>query len=125
MTLGKYLIAMSLVAAICWLSWVIVLYQIDPFSAGILGFVLFYLTLFFALTSTLAIIGLIFRRWLIKNQLAIQQVAKALRQGVLFAILIIVSLILSSFDLLTWWNMVLLIAILAVLEFFFLSNEKI
>jgi hypothetical protein len=97
--------------------------MIDPFNAGVLGFVFFYLTFAFALTSSFSVFGLVFRLWFVKNQLAVKQVATALRQGIWFALLVIVSLILFSHSLLFWWNGLLLIAILAMLEFFFLSKD--
>ena len=112
---------MVVIAAVCWVAWIVVLFNIDPFAAGPLGFVFFYLTLFFSLVTTFSVIGLVLRRWLVKDQLAVKQVATALRQGILFSVLIVGSLILLSFDLLTWWNTLLLVAVLAVLEFFFLS----
>ena len=121
MTLGKYLLSMTIVSLVCWLGWVIVLIKIDPFSAGVFGFVFFYITLFFALVSSLSVLGLVFRLWLVKDQIVIKQVSTALRQGVLFSLLIVGSILMIGLDLFTWLNIVLLIGILAALEFFFLS----
>lgn len=124
MSLGKYILSMAIIALICWLVWGVVLYGIDPFQSGHLGLVSFYLTLFFALTTTFSVVGLVFRLWLVKQDLPVRQVATALRQGVLFSILIVGSLILLSLSILTWWNAILFIAVLGMLEFFFLSSKN-
>jgi hypothetical protein len=124
MTLSKYIVSMAIIALFCWLIWVVVLFQIDPYKSGFLGFIFFYLTLFFALTATFSVLGLVVRRWLLSVHPPVEQVSKALRQGIWFGLLLTGSLILSSFNLLNWWNGALLIAILAVLEFFFLSKNR-
>lgn len=121
MTLKRYLILMSLATLICWLAWLIVIFKIDPYGAGFLAFLFFYLSFFLALTGTFATLGLIVRIWLIKHELVIRQAGTAFRQAILFSVLIIGVLILLSLKLLTWWIITLFIAVLAVLEFFFLS----
>ncbi len=115
---------MFLISLVCWAIWGVVLNQIDPFAAGVLGLVFFYLSLSFALTTGFAVLGLIIRRFFIRQEAAVIQVGRALRQGVLFAALIVGALILSNLNLLNWLNVVLLVAVLAVLEFFFLSAKN-
>jgi len=121
MTLSRYILYMFFITMVCWLIWVVVIFQIDPFNAGVLGFIFFYLTLFFALVSGFAVLGLVFRRLFIRQGVPEKQVSLALRQGVLFAILIIGSLIMSSFGTFSIFNTILFIGVLAALEFFFLS----
>lgn len=124
MTLGKYLFFMLIVALVCWACFGVVVSQIDPTSAGFFGFLSFYLTLFFAVSASFAVIGLAVRLWLSHQGTERHQVVLALRQGIWFGLLLVGALLLLSFDLLTWWNGVLLIGILGVLEFLFLSFEK-
>ncbi|MBI5621395.1 hypothetical protein HY933_00830 [Candidatus Falkowbacteria bacterium] len=123
MTLTKYTVFMLIITLFCWGAWVLVIFQIDPTAAGALGFIVFYVTLFFALTASLAVVGLLLRRWFVSHQPPTRQVAIALRQGVWFALLLVGALVLLSWQLLTVWNTLLLIAVLTVVEFFFISTE--
>lgn len=124
MTLGKYIFFMLIVALVCWACFGVVISQIDPTLAGAFGFFFFYLTLFFAVSASFAVMGLAVRRWLSRQGDERHQVVLALRQGIWFGLLMVGALLLLSFDLLTWWNGVLLIGILGVLEFLFLSFKN-
>ncbi|MFA5076393.1 MAG: hypothetical protein WC480_03185 [Patescibacteria group bacterium] len=119
----RYLILMTVATLVCWVAWMIVLFRVNPLEAEVLNFIFFYLAFFLALTGTFSILGLIFRIWLVKHELVIKHAGTAFRQAVWFSILIIGSLILLKLGLLIWWVIVLLIFILAILEFFFLSYQ--
>ena len=56
MNLRQYLAIMGMATALCWVSWIFVLFNIDPFLDTGLGFFFFYLTFFFALIGSLSII---------------------------------------------------------------------
>lgn len=121
MTLKKYLLIMSITTAVCWLIWAYVLWMINPVLTNWIGFVLFYSSLFLALIGTGAIFGFAVRFIALKKELAFRLVKESFRQSFLFALLIIISLILLSYSLFTWMNLILLIFGLSVLEFFMLS----
>ena len=121
MTLKKYLLIMSITTAVCWVVWTYVLWMINPALTNWIGFVLFYSSLFLALIGTGAIIGFAVRFIALKKELAFRLVKESFRQSFLFALLIIISLILLSYSLFTWLNLILLIFGLSVLEFFMLS----
>ncbi|MCK5319923.1 hypothetical protein KAJ61_00870 [Candidatus Parcubacteria bacterium] len=112
---------MSITTAICWLIWTYVLWMINPVLTNWIGFVLFYSSLFLALIGTGAIFGFAVRFIALKKELAFRLVKESFRQSFLFALLIIISLILLSYNLFTWLNLILLIFGLSVLEFFMLS----
>jgi len=111
-------------ALISWLGWVLVINFIDPTSAGLIGFIFFYLSLFLALTGTITIIGLLIRMRITKEEFITKEVEIAFRQGMLFSFLIIGLLFLQSQRLLTWWNIILFILALTILEFFFISFKR-
>lgn len=115
---------MALATLVCWGAWIVVINNIDPTETGFLGFFFFYFSLFLAITGTLSVVGFFIRKLILKEELAFRHVAVAFRQAVLFAILIIGSLILQNHNLLTWWNIILFILALTVLEFFFISFKK-
>ena len=124
MTLNKYLILMTLTTIVCWGAWISVINTINPIEAGFLGFFFFYSSLLLALTGTLSVIGFFIRKLVLKEELAFCHVAVSFRQAILFSILVAGSLILQAKGLLTWWNVLLFILALTVLEFFFISFKK-
>lgn len=115
---------MSIIALICWFGFGFVVSNINPDEAGGMGYALFYGMLFLATVATLSVCGFILRSRLLKGEVAFKQVAVTFRQALWFGVLVVISLWLQARDLLTVWNLLLLIVVLAVVEFFFLSLTK-
>jgi len=124
MTLKQLLISVFVATAVCWLGWALVLLQIDPTANGIGGLFIFYLCLFFALCGTFFLISFGIRKIFNRSDLEYRIVATSFRQSFFFALLINGVLFLQSKNLLTWWNIILLVLGLSILEFFFLSYKK-
>ncbi len=68
MSLKDFLLLMGVATALAWGSWIYVLFQVDPHETGLMGFVLFYVTLFASLVGTMAILGSVYRVVLRKRQ---------------------------------------------------------
>lgn len=129
MSLKKYLILMGLATLVCWLSWLTVIYYIDPIISGTVGFLCFFASLFFSLLGTSSLLGLILRLTIKRRELPYKHIGISLRQSLWFAVLITLSLALLGEKLFTWWSVGLLIIGLVILETFFLvqfnkQNEK-
>ncbi|MEI8360826.1 MAG: hypothetical protein WCG01_01750 [bacterium] len=124
MKLTTYLLTMIGATTMCWLSFVFVLFVIDPGSTTNVGFMLFYASLFLALVGTGAVIGFLIRFIFLKYKIALRLVMDAFRQSFLFASLVLVALYLLSQGLFTWLNLFLLIAGLAILELFMISYRN-
>jgi hypothetical protein len=124
MTLRSYLIFMISITAVCWLVWLFVIFTVNPETASLFGFVLFYLSLFLALAGSAAIVGFVIRFIALKKALAFRLVRDAFRQSFLFAFLISASLFLLSKNLFNWLNLFFLVAGLSALEFFMISYKK-
>jgi len=124
MTLKKYLLTILLTTIICWSAFIFVLVSINPLITNGIGFLLFYLSLFFAILSTSAIIGFLLRFVALKQRLVFRLVTDAFRQSFFFSFLIIFSLFLSSKGLFTWLNVILLIFGLSIIEFLLISARK-
>ena len=121
MTLRAYLTIMLITNLITWGIFSFIINIVDPESTNWVGFLLFYISLFIAISGTAAILGFLVRFVALKRDLIFYAVKTAFRQSFLFAFLIVASLFLSSQNLLTWFNLLLLIIILTVLEFFLIS----
>lgn len=125
MTLRSYLITMSAATAVCWLSWAYILFTINPETTNLVGFLLFYLSLFLAFIGTGAIAGFLIRFIALKRELIFRSVREAFRQSFLFSFLIIAALFFLAHNLFTWLNLVLLVVGLSVLELFLINYRKV
>lgn len=123
MTLKSYIIIMAITTFICWLAWGFIIFTINPEVTNWIGFVLFYLSSFLAITGTAAIIGFVVRFIALRQELAFRLVKEAFRQSFLFAALLTTSLFLLSRDLFTWLNLLFLVLSLTILEFFLIGYE--
>jgi hypothetical protein len=123
MTLKKYLFLMILATIICWGAWALILFFVNPKTAGVLGIAIFYVALFLGLAGVFSIVGFIIRYLTIKQEFAYRHVKTAFRQGLMFAFLLVVCLFLQSQGLLVWWNGLLLIILLGGVEYVFISMK--
>jgi len=123
MTLKRYLLLMFLATLLCWLALASVMFYINPSEAGIVGFLLFYISLFLSLIGTFSLVGFILRVWLTTVPI-FRQVIISFRQGVLFSILVTAVLVIQSQNVLTWWITLLVMLLLGFVEFVFSLGRK-
>lgn len=123
MTLRSYLNLMLICTLICWGIWVLSLFLINPEKAGLLGFALFYFSLFLAILGTAAIVGFLIRARLGKTPI-FSQVAIAFRQGIWLAAIIVLLLLLKGLNLFRWWNFVLFVLIVVIIEILIWTGRK-
>jgi hypothetical protein len=124
MSIFKYLILLAICTVFCWIAWFLVLFMIDPGEAGFLAFLFFYLSFALALIGTFSIVGLMWRWRFSKDEMAYKHVRIASRQSILFALVMVTTLILQSQHLLTWWNLLIVLVVAAGVELFFISYKK-
>ncbi|MBT4277400.1 hypothetical protein HOD96_01495 [Candidatus Falkowbacteria bacterium] len=115
---------MSVATLVSWSAWGIILFLVNPFEADVMSFLFFYVSLFFSLLGTIAIIGALTRRIFIKDKMLFRQVIVSFRQAVFISFLIMLCLLLQGERLLTWWNIMLLIAAVSVIELFAISKKQ-
>ncbi|MBI2411114.1 MAG: hypothetical protein HYV32_04455 [Candidatus Kerfeldbacteria bacterium] len=123
MTLKRYIATMLLTTLLCWTAFMLVLYRIDPESAGTVGMMLFFISLFFGLLGTLNLLGFFLRFVFLRNTVPFRYIGISLRQSFWFALLVCLTLLLIQEELLVWWMPILLVLGLAVLEGFFLARS--
>ncbi|MEK7073356.1 MAG: hypothetical protein AAB974_02870 [Patescibacteria group bacterium] len=122
MTFRQYILVMGLGTLIAWAAFLLIVALVDPLSAGILGMIFFYVALVVATSGTLALIGLFVRTMVVRTQDVLsKQVTHSFREGFLVSLLLVAALILQSRGLLSILNTTLLLAVLVLTEFFFLS----
>jgi len=124
MTLRRYLAFLGIGTGLSWFSWLLVLFRVSPDQVGGWGVLLFFLSLFMALWGTFSLVGMVIRFLLLKREIIYYQVVNSYRQGVFASCILVVMLALQSFRILRWWNALLLIIGISVVEYYFLSKQK-
>lgn len=124
MTLRQYLAWLIAGTCVSWGAFGLVLNYLKPATAGNSGFLFFYLSVFLGLTGTLTLFGFAWRYLRHRDEVLFRHVSISFRQGALLALAAVVALWLEAHDLLTWWNLGLLVIGLTLLEFFWLSVRR-
>jgi len=123
MTLRAYIWGMRIITILSLVALGAVIAYIDPESFGMLGIALFYLVAFFVLSGVFNLILLFVRRKLLGDELAAKNIELSFRQGILLAMIVLGILILQSYQMLIWWDVLLLIAGVFLIELYFLSRD--
>jgi len=97
--------------------------NVDPNNAGFLGFALFYLSLFFALTGLFSFLGFWARRRIVLNKAEFSQVGVSFREGVLLSFMFVGMIYMQSVGILNVYNAALFIFGISLLEFYFMSRN--
>jgi hypothetical protein len=124
MTLRSYLASMIMGTVLAWTGVVMILTMTDPTDARAVVLGIFYTALFLALTGTLSLAGFGMRIWLLKQHYFVsRQVLVSFRQAMLLALLAVTALILQSKSILSWWNALLILGAVTLLESFFITAK--
>jgi len=125
MGLRSYLILMAIGTILCWVVWFLIIGNINPDQAGIIGLILFYLSLFLSLTGTISVVGFLIRKKIDKNDTVVfHHVRHTFRQGLLLSCLIISALILLQCKILNWLTGMLVVVLFLIIESIIFANRK-
>lgn len=129
MTYRRYLLILAGTAIVSWVSFLLVLFRLDPctapgkiticHSASALALLLFFTSAFFALTATFTLLGFGLRLWLHQYEIYLDHLNISLRQGLLLTFCTLAAAGLLLLNALTWWSGFILILIIILLEFYF------
>lgn len=122
MTLKSYLNAMAVATSVAFMGWGLVLLYIDPSSTGYMGIILFYVTLFLGLMGFFTLISFSLKRWISNNEVIFSYIASSFRQGFWLAVIILGLLLMQGARILNWWDALLFIASISLLELYFISE---
>jgi hypothetical protein len=123
MITNPYLFSIQLATLFGWLSWLLVIHKMSPFLIGILALALFYASLFLSLTGTCALLIYYLKAGARSSVRSMSILSTALRQGLLLSVLINTFLIFQRLRVLTWWDGMLLMGILALIELYFMTKD--
>lgn len=120
---NTYLTGILVATLFSWASWFVVVYKLSPFSQPTLSLSLFYSSLFIALTGSFILLFYFLRLWTNKREIYNIHLNTSLRQGFLLSAMVIVGLGFQRLRVLTWWDGLLLLAIVLLVEFYFHSRD--
>lgn len=129
--MNKYILIIGFAGIISWIAWILVVKNLEPCitydyymfckNTSKPAMILFFTSLFFALVSTFAIASYCLRLFFNKNEVLLDHINTALRQGTLLALLTLTAMGMLAIGILTWWSGILLIAAFSLLEFYIAS----
>ena len=119
-----YFLLLLIASIFGWASVVLILLRVDPFNSDIPTFILFYVSVGFALYGTFFLLGWFLRKMLIRRMSLDYYIEILFRQTLLAVILVIVLLLLQSVRLLSWWNSLLVVFAFIFIEYFLISYSK-
>ncbi|MBP7133934.1 hypothetical protein KBA73_01835 [Patescibacteria group bacterium] len=116
----SFLLLMSFATLLAWLAWGVVLFEVNPLESGVLGLVLFYLTLFAASIGTFFLLGVGYRLWIGSQQMLLtREVQTSFRQSILLALVGVTSLAFSASGRWSWGIFLIMIVITLAIEYAF------
>jgi len=125
MTLKQYLAVMFFATVVCWIAWGLVITNIDPFQADVLGFIFFYSSLFFSILGTMSIFVFLVRRLFAKgDQPVFRHVKKSFHDAFFISAFLLILLYLQSQNYLHWWNAGVLAGIFLFYMIFLWSAQR-
>ncbi len=123
MNLKNFLLYMLFATVLSWIGFLVVVFLVNPYEIGILSLIVFYLVLALAIIGTFTILGFLWRRLFSKEELAFYHVIVSFRQALWLALVLNINLYLQSLGLFSWLNAILIILVLALIEFFCLNYQ--
>ncbi len=125
MGLNHFLWAMGLGTLLAAIAWTLVLFRVDPDEAGMVGHILFYLTLFAASTGFWSVVGTLYRvRFRKGDHLTSRAVKISVRHAIMLSAVGVTCLAFSAFGWLRWWNVLLQFFVVAAIEYVFLLVQE-
>ena len=123
MTLRSYIWGIRFVAMLSFVAFIFVVRLIDYDSSGLAGKLLFFGSLFFVLSGFFNLLLLWLRKKQVDAENASLNIGLSFRQGILLALFAVGLLILQSFRILIWWDGLLLLAGIFLIELYFVSKD--
>jgi hypothetical protein len=123
MTLKTYIWGIRIITLLSFSALVFLVIYVDPEKSAPIGATLFFLIAFFVLGGIFNLFLLFARRKLLGAELAAANVGLSFRQGILLSVMTIGILILQSFRVLVWWDALLVVAAVFLIELYFLSRS--
>lgn len=124
MSIRAYLIGLSISTILCVVALVLTIVNTNPVQGGQTALASLYISGFFAGLGILTLTGYVIRRYLTHNEIRYGNVQASFRQAFLLSGLLLATLYLQSLRLVSWWDLLLLITIVFLLELYLRANAR-
>ncbi len=123
MTLRTYVWGILIITLFSFVALLGVIINIDPDKSGLAGKAVFFAVLLFFLSGFFNLFLLWLRKKMLGKESTAVNIGLSFRQGFLLAVLALGVLILQGMRLLVWWDGLLLVVGIFLVELYFLSKE--
>jgi len=125
MPIKKNLIFLILITLLSCITWVIVITNFDPQESKLKTILLFYITLSLVIIGVVSIVEFSIKFFLEKDKKNLfTHFKKSIFDAILVACFITLALNLFHYNLLMWWNCILLCALVIILKISLQNNQK-
>jgi hypothetical protein len=121
----RILSIIALATVLSWAAWILVVWNLDPWTETGLSLALFFVSTFLACAGSFSIILFFLKRWRSGDYIFVKHVLISLRQGVLLSLCTCICLTLLMLGLLRIWNGLLLVAFIMLLEFYLSGKDEL
>src|SRR5690606_25947971 len=104
MFFNRYVLSVVVASVLSFLSLYLVVTKLDPFVDEQIALVLFFIILFFFASSTLTLLGYIFRIVFYREEIFLNHFNVSLRQGIILGFCIGALIGLQVLRTLSWWS---------------------
>ncbi|MDP2691800.1 MAG: hypothetical protein Q8O95_05360 [bacterium] len=123
MFFNRYVLSLVIAALVSLSSLILVLSRLDPFAEETLAIVLFFVSLFFSLTSVFSLLGYLLRLAFYREELFLNHFNVSLRQGIIIALSLSGLMGFQVMRTLTWWNALIIVIIGFLIEVYFVARD--
>ncbi len=123
MKIKLYLFTIFIITLIALGTWFLILFNINPYQTDIISRASFFVSLLIWITGILSLILFYLRIKLSNKEIIFAFLPLSVRQSFLFSLSLVLILILSSLNVLTWWSAVLAVASILILDLFFKTRK--
>ncbi len=124
MSVRTYLVGLALSSALCSVALVLTLVNTNPGQGGQTALASLYVSAFFSLLGIITLIGYSVRRYLSRNEVKYAHIQASFRQGFLVSALAVGLLLLQAIRLVSWWDILLLLLIVVLIELYLRANAR-
>jgi len=101
----------------------LLIFGVDPFQAPTWIMILFYFSLLLFLTSGLSLGGFYLKIWASNREVIFSHLLPTLRQSLFISFALVGILFLKQLKVLNWWNSLMLLAAIGLIELFFRARK--
>lgn len=123
MALFAYILGMAVAGVLCWSAFAMVVFSVNPFKADIISISTFFISLFFAVASTLTIFIMILRKRQDKETSPTSLLGSSFRYAAMASLILVSLLILQTLRILNWWDGALVVITILLIELFFRTRK--